>query len=973
MSSPTMLLKAAVDSLRGLLGRYEPLHSYVPGTLGNGAGRVEVEGRTGYVYVRLLGDLTRVIRARNMGVPVVNDSSVWVELIGSPSDRERYRVVLVNNAGFALSGSITKERGATVNIGSAAQPLNTVYADTVTADTLMGQLEGAEWEIELQEAIIDIHYDGTSHLSIVNQFAGRVANVRIENALRVGDVSADPDHTLDINGDGDISGTLEVHGLLTATGALSVTGNIAVTGNVDGVDVAAHAANSAAHHNPVTAGDGIDLSTQQVSVDVTDLIGSDYGLEESSNNIRVNLSGGSLQFDGSNGVRVNKGHTFVWTALHTFNSGIDVNGTLEFQGPESITTTSGNVTLAPAGDILFNPTGDDVIFASWEAGKALRTSDFVAGLHGTGWGFSHPGHLDCRSIYADELHVAAFIADIYSALAGALIITQSRARVSRDFTIPNTSATATLYVEDHEGYAEVAVFVANDYVLLRVIDTSGGGLIVADVYGQVTNYSNLTGGEQSWTFTTTTTGYSSADVIYRGSIALDYGQLGSGSRGVWEASVLGNGPYSRTRSWSTISAGEPDTFVTHTHIGNLNGIAGVSSDIYGAFMGDYTDGDYFLYRAGGDPDFLIKAGGGAVSIDADGIKIATTGAFYAGAGSYGFLANSDEIGGVYGYQTAYTSGIGLRILQLASYDSVMLISTDAPATYISRIVLYAESGATANRAWVDVFSDSNAALKSKIDFYADNTLLLRLVGTDVRVSGGLSVGTTGAGTGQLKLADDILMTNGKDIHWSDVNLYRRIANVLKTDDSLEVALGLNVGTTLAAAGQVKSKSNIPSGYNAHFHNDGNNANRGGIIVQCGADNAVGTTIAVAIRDGDGTLIGGLVWTDGVVSVAASPQRVDMHHVELSPDVSGRLRQLQVVDYTYRNSSNRSRGFVPEHVYEIFPEVTRYDQPRDHYSTTITNLIPVLVKGFQEVDAEVLAIKAEIGKLQNQLALLNRAA
>ena len=45
----------------------------------------------------------------------------------------------------------------------------------------------------------------------------------------------------------------------------------------------------------------------------------------------------------------------------------------------------------------------------------------------------------------------------------------------------------------------------------------------------------------------------------------------------------------------------------------------------------------------------------------------------------------------------------------------------------------------------------------------------------------------------------------------DTNLYRSAANVLKTDDSLVVAGGLNVNTTGAAAGQIKTSANITAG------------------------------------------------------------------------------------------------------------------------------------------------------------------
>ncbi|KKM00559.1 hypothetical protein LCGC14_1803180, partial [marine sediment metagenome] len=179
-------------------------------------------------------------------------------------------------------------------------------------------------------------------------------------------------------------------------------------------------------------------------------------------------------------------------ATPTF-AGMNLAGTLAFTGAQSITTTASDLTLAPAGDIILDPQGDQVKF-TWVAGKSLESSDYVSGLHGTGWGISYGttgGHADFRSICADELHVAAFIADIYSALAGALIITKSRARMSRDFTIPNTGVGATLYVEDHEGFEGFGVYDDGDYVLLRIIDTSGGGLIVTDVYGSVNNYTDL--------------------------------------------------------------------------------------------------------------------------------------------------------------------------------------------------------------------------------------------------------------------------------------------------------------------------------------------------------------------------------------------------------------------------------------------------------------------------------------------------
>lgn len=270
-------------------------------------------------------------------------------------------------------------------------------------------------------------------------------------------------------------------------------------------------------------------------------VGAGDGIAVAADSIAVDLKAAwsGLEFNDAD-LRVDLDALYAWTALHTYAAGIE-------------------------------------------------SSNYASGLHGTGWGISHAGHGDFRSIYADEMHVAAFIADIYSALAGALIITKSRARVSSDFTIPNTDVGTWFYVEDHEGFEGDPVFVVNDYVCLRIIDTSGGGLVVTDVYGQVTDNHDQGGGEQRWWFVTTTEGYSSADVIYRGSIVLDYGQLGASSRGVWMATVLdaAGAPYSQVQTWSTISAGEPATFVTHVRSGNLDGIGGVGLE-YGFWAGQGT-------------------------------------------------------------------------------------------------------------------------------------------------------------------------------------------------------------------------------------------------------------------------------------------------------------------------------------------------------------------------------------------------
>jgi hypothetical protein len=59
------------------------------------------------------------------------------------------------------------------------------------------------------------------------------------------------------------------------------------------------------------------------------------------------------------------------------------------------------------------------------------------------------------------------------------------ALIARPFTIPAVNGTGTLYVEDVPGLADTAAFAENDWVLLRIMSRAGGGLIVANVWGQL--------------------------------------------------------------------------------------------------------------------------------------------------------------------------------------------------------------------------------------------------------------------------------------------------------------------------------------------------------------------------------------------------------------------------------------------------------------------------------------------------------
>ena len=94
--------------------------------------------------------------------------------------------------------------GGDRDLGTVGNPYGTVYADTVTAGTIVGTMTGSEWETTGNATIDANQASATTVVYVVNQASGGTANLDVEGSIIVG-------------------------------------------GNVDGVDVSAHAASTAEH------------------------------------------------------------------------------------------------------------------------------------------------------------------------------------------------------------------------------------------------------------------------------------------------------------------------------------------------------------------------------------------------------------------------------------------------------------------------------------------------------------------------------------------------------------------------------------------------------------------------------------------------------------------------------------------------------------------------------------------------------
>lgn len=398
----------------------------------------------------------------------------------------------------------------------------------------------------------------------------------------------------------------------------------------------------------------------------------------------------------------------------------------------------GNSLRATVGDLTLDAADGDVVLPS---PVNVGADNFVSQL--TGWRVTYDGQADFRFLYADELHVRAFIADIEQALAGGQIISKSVARLAENFYVPmqnepiaNISQVAKRFVvndesfigkgvaagdtitvsgstgndgdytvasvhgttsciitvneaipdatidgtitvtkklitvEDLEGFPDTQVFANNDWLRLRVIDRSGGGLIVSDVWGTVSGYTDNADGTQTWDFALQSGASLENKPVYAGSIVLDYGQSGDG----WhEITTLDpDSPYSQIVTWTTDPT-NPANYTLRSRLGNLDGVTD----------GNFPSiGGWGLYSTNAFLKGDLIAAGGDVEITGDGIRMDALQGKYSSASIEWYDSTTRE----FSIGTIVDLG-SVTGAYMESQDSLSLISTSGevilqPSTFV---------------------------------------------------------------------------------------------------------------------------------------------------------------------------------------------------------------------------------------------------------------------------------------------------
>jgi len=414
----------------------------------------------------------------------------------------------------------------------------------------------------------------------------------------------------------DTSGFLLLDGTRAMTGSFDVGGNNITNVNlVDGIDIAAHAANPNAHHARQHTYDSVNDHTGTLSWSKVNKSGSNLtdietrahnslqsiGANDHHNQIHA-ITGSDHTVTGNNFDLVGLIGTNtlgILTPSSNVSSGIErilksnSSGNLNLASLTTTLINSGSgatLEIAPGNFLVLNPAGYLIQLTS---GRAIQSDNYSSQT--TGMRIDQLGGGDFRYLYTDEMHARAFIADLEQALAGGQIISKSVAVLYSQFTAPAAGGSTTIVVEDLPGTTAMAVFQNGDIVRLRNFSRAGGSLSITDCWGVVTLDTTYgTSGfdsstkTQRYTFVRSSGSNAGAmlqnDVVQPKSLVLDYGTTGNGYYEVnaIDGAYAVNSPYAQVVNWTTHPATGK---VTRARLGNLIGIFGGTNE-YGLYAGD---------------------------------------------------------------------------------------------------------------------------------------------------------------------------------------------------------------------------------------------------------------------------------------------------------------------------------------------------------------------------------------------------
>ena len=170
-----------------------------------------------------------------------------------------------------------------------------------------------------------------------------------------------------------------------------------------------------------------------------------------------------------------------------------------------------------------------------------------------------------------------------------------------------------------------------------------------------------------------------------------------------------------------------------------------------------------------------------------------------------------------------------------------------------------------------------------------------------------------------------------------------------------------------ATQQLHVYANDASNWAAKFQNDGDHANRAGIVIQAGADDASGNTNYLMALDGDGGAAGSLGNSSGTFALAdLSDARIKKNIRDTSLKGLETILATEIKDFELKKNNISKTGLIAQDLKKVYPAAVVGEEddllPNGDISpmaVAYSNLIPVLIKSIQELSEKVAELEEKL--------------
>ncbi|MFC1721923.1 tail fiber domain-containing protein [Patescibacteria group bacterium] len=746
---------------------------------------------------------------------------------------------------------------------------------------------------------------------------------------------------------------------------------------------------------------GIDVTNAALTMGSQNITGVGTNLTATAG-LTIGTGGALVIGDGGDTININSSDWNISTvgAMTNINSVTNDSADLTLS-----TTTSGNVLLDSTGGYVqaqdnFNAiAGIDITNAALTMGSQSITGvgtnlTATAGLTiGTGGALVIGDGGDTININSSDWNIST---------VGAMTNINSVSNDSADLTL-STTTSGNVLLDSTGGYVQAQ----DNFNAIAGIDITNAALTMGS--------QNITGVGTNITATAgLTIGTGGAFVLGDGGDTININSSD------WNISTVGamTGIDSVANSAAlTITGGAASTWSTSAGLLTLQGAAGVTVDANGGDLTlDAATGSDVVVTLGGaaGDDLLVDTNVLVVESDNDRVGIGTAAPLSTLAvGSTDATFTAGEVG------LTFNLGItrGGNTLYGTEADTHVNLGTDGTTGTNGEDYAYATIGGGYQNTAIDVYATVGGGLSN--DATSDGATIPggsgnTASGLYTTVSGGLTNTASGnyttisGGTSNIASANRSTVSGGDNNNnagaysWAAGRYmtlttaadrtfvwgYSAAAESVSQADSAifwnDIAVpgtsAIKTGINTKAPGYALDVFENTTGYVANFFNDGNNADRYGIQVQGGADDASGTTYYFEALDGDGDEVGRLENNAGTFQlVDASDRRTKVNIDGIEANGLDIIKALKVKQYNRKQNPDGDiiYGFVAQEAQEIFPNMVSTG-PTGFLGVSKESLIPILTFAMQQqqeqieklqVRGDTKSIQRDVDTLENRIGSL----